>query len=335
MKPSELPPHAQIMQFIAGKWISKPIYVAAELGIADMLSDGAKSVDELAEMTGAQHTALYRLMRALACVGIFSETGERCFALTPMAECLKRDAMRSIALMFLSDWHDKAWDCLLDSVKTGDIAFEKAHGKPAFEWFKDNRRAAELYYTANAIKARGSHRAIVDAYDFSDITTLTDVGGGYGTLMVEILMANPHIQGVVADLASVARIADKEIKAKNLDPRCRVMECDFFKEIPAGSDAYLLSHVLHDWDDEQCRRILKNCRRAMTPGAKLLILESVIATGNEFSIAKLLDLEVFVMGGGRERSEAEFRELFESVGFILSQVVATSESVSVIEGIRS
>jgi hypothetical protein len=148
-------------------------------------------------------------------------------------------------------------------------------------------------------------------------------------------MANPHIQGVVADLASVARIADKEIKAKNLDPRCRVMECDFFKEIPAGSDAYLLSHVLHDWDDEQCRRILKNCRRAMTPGAKLLILESVIATGNEFSIAKLLDLEVFVMGGGRERSEAEFRELFESVGFILSQVVATSESVSVIEGIRS
>jgi ubiquinone/menaquinone biosynthesis C-methylase UbiE len=334
MKPIELPPHAQLMQFILGKWISKPIYVAAELGIADMLADGPKSVDDLARMSEAHAPSLYRLMRALAAVGIFSEINEKFFELTPMAECLKTGAMRPVALMFHSDWHDRAWDNLLYGVKTGEAAFDNAHGMPLFEWFEDNPSAAKIYNQANALKAGNFHRTIADAYDFSGITSLTDVGGGTGALMAEILTAYPSMHGVVADISSVIRQAKKEIQARGLDDRCTAVECDFFDEIPAGSDAYLMSHILHDWDDSQCQTILNNCHKAMQPGSRLLIVEAVIPEGNTFSIGKLLDLEVFVIGGGRERTEAEFRSLLESCGFQLSQVVPTEESICVIETVR-
>jgi hypothetical protein len=335
MVTAQVAPHAQMMQFVLGVWISKPIYVAAELGIADIVADGPKSIDELAKITNTHAPSLYRVMRALASVGIFSETGERSFALTPMAECLKRGAMRSIALMFNSDWHGKAWENLLDSVRTGDVAFDKAHGMPIFDWLRENPWAAEIYHEANAIKAMTSHRAIIDAYDFSGIHTLTDVGGGRGALMAEILKANPAMKGVVAELPSVVKDAREFILAKGLDARCEVIGCDFFNKIPLGSDAYLMSHILHDWNDKACKTILENCHEAMKPGSMLLVVESLIPPGNEFSVAKLLDLEVFVMGGGCERTESEFRDLFESAGFTLSRIVPTQESISVIEGIRS
>jgi hypothetical protein len=331
MMNQNLPPHAQLMQFILGKWISKPIYVVAELGIADLLANGPESIDTLAEKSETHAPTLYRIMRALAGVGIFSEIDNRCFELTPTAECLRTGAMRSIALMFHADWHDKAWDHLLHGVKTGKPPFDKAHGKPVFEWFNDHPEAAKIYNEANALKAMNSHRAIVDAYDFSEINILTDVGGGYGSLMAEILIAFPDLQGVVAELASVVQAAKAEIQARGLDTRCRVVECDFFKEIPAGSDAYLMSHILHDWDDDRCIVILKNCKRAMEPRSKLLIVEDIIPEGNTFSIGKLLDLEVFVMGGGRERTEAEFKRLFEKCGFKLARIFPTQESISVIE----
>ncbi len=331
MQPNNLLPPAQLMQFILGKGISKPIHIVAELGIADLLVNGPESIEMLAEKTGSHAPTLYRVMRALAGVGIFSEISNRCFELTPMAECLRTGVMRSIALMFHSDWHDKAWDHLLDGVRTGKPPFNKAHGKPVFEWFEHHPEAAKIYNEANALKAMNSHRAIVDAYDFSEIGTLTDVGGGYGNLMAEILIANPDLQGVVADLSSVVQVAGAEIQARGLDTRCQVVECDFFKEIPPGSDAYLMSHILHDWDDERCRLILNNCKRAMQPGSNLLIVEDIIPEGNAFSIGKLLDLEVFVMGGGRERTQAEFEELLESCGYKLSRIVPTRESLYVID----
>ena len=231
MEPNNLPPHAQLMQFILGKWISKPIYVAAELGIADMLADGPKSIEALAEMSQSHASTLYRVMRALAAVGIFSETEDKCFELTPMAECLNTGSMRSIALMFHADWHDKAWDNLLYGVKTGNPPFNKVHGKHAFEWFDNHPEAAKIYNEANALKAMNSHRAIVDVYDFSDIEILTDVGGGYGSLMAEILSAYPALRGVVAELPTVVQAARDQILARGLDNRCSIVECDFFGEI--------------------------------------------------------------------------------------------------------
>jgi len=329
MIPTHVPPQVQMMQFILGKWISKPIHVVAKLGIADMVADGPKSIDELAYMSKTHAPSLYRVMRALASVGIFSERGERCFELTPMAECLKRGAMRSIALMFNSDWHDRAWGHLLYSVRTGRVGFDKAYGMPIFDWLEEHPHAAELYHEANAVKAVTAHRAIIDAYDLSGITTLTDVGGGHGALMAEILEAYPVMKGVIAEVPVVVKGAEGFIRTRGLDARCQVVACDFFEGIPP------MSHILHDWNDSKCQRILKNCHTAMKPGTTLLVVESLIPPGNEFSIAKLLDLEVFVMGGGRERTEGEFRYLFDSSGFTLSRVIPTQESVSVIEGIRS
>ncbi len=334
MKMNELPPPAQFMKFIVGKWISKPIYAAAELGIADILTEGSKSIEELAQITQSHSPSLYRMMRALASVGIFFETEGKRFELTPMAEYLKTGAMRSIALMFNSDWSDKAWRYFLDRIKTGDTAFDKAHGMPVSDWLEKNPRAAEVFNEANAIKAANSHRAIVDVYNFSGINTLTDVGGGLGALMAEILIVNPLMNGIVADIPSVIQKARKIIRSRGLENRCQAVECDFFNEIPAGSDVYLMSNILHDWQDEQCHIILTNCHRAMKTGSKLLVVEMIIPPGNEPSVAKLLDLEMLVTTGGRERTEAEFKNLFESSGFKLSRIIPTKDGVCVIEGIR-
>jgi hypothetical protein len=323
------------MKFIVGKWISKPIYVAAELGIADKLAEGPKSIEDLAQASHSHAPSLYRMMRALASVGIFSETEDNRFELTPMAEYLKTGAMRSIAIMFNADWSDKAWAYFLDSVKTGDTAFEKAHGMPVSDWLEKNPQAAEIFNEANAIKAAGSHRAIIDAFDFSGISTLTDVGGGVGALMAEILITNPSIHGIIADLPHVIQSTQKMIRARGIENRCRAVECDFFKNIPSGSDAYLMSNILHDWPDEKCRIILRNCHRAMKAESKLLVMEMLIPPGNEPSVAKLLDLEMLVTTGGRERTEAEFKNLFESSGFRMSRIIPTKNNVAIIEGIRN
>ena len=332
MHSNQLPPQAQLMQYIVGKWISKPIYVAAELRIADILADGPKDIAELARTSHSHAPFLYRVLRALASVGIFAEKDDKKFELTPMAELLRSGAMRSIALMFNSDWSDQAWLSFLESVKTGDTAFEKAHGLPVSDWLEKNPAAAEVFNEANAIKAAGSHRAIIDAYDFSGIRKLTDIGGGLGVLMIEILKANPQMKGTVADLPSVLREAKSIIQERGFADRCDVMECDFFDEILSGSDAYLLSNILHDWPDEKCQTILKNCHKAMKKDSRLLVVEMIIPPGNEPSIAKLLDLEMMVTTGGRERTEQEFEDLFDSSGFSLAGVTPTDGNVFILEG---
>jgi hypothetical protein len=331
MKTPDVPPHAELMKFILSKWISKPIYVAAKLGIADHLDDGPKSIQHLARLVDAHAPSLYRMMRALACVGIFYENDDGRFELTPMAACLKSDALRPIALMMHSDWHNRAWDHLLETIQTGEIAFDAAHGMPIFDWFKRHPQAAAVYDQANAIKSRTSHRAIVDAYDFSKIQTLTDVGGGTGALLVEILKNNPAMSGLVAELPGVVPRTRAFIQQQGLASRCDAVACDMFKEIPVGGDAYMLSHILHDWEDEPCRTILTNINHVMRPGGRLLVVEALIPPANQFSIAKLLDLEVLVMGGGRERTADQYRVLFQSAGFNLSRVVSTHESISILE----
>jgi len=333
MKSSESPPE-QLMKFIVSRWISKPIYVAAALGIADMLVNGPRSVDDLARESDTHAPYLYRTLRALASVRIFSENENRMFELTPMAELLRTGAMRSFALMFNSDWSDKAWAYFLDSVKTGETAFDKAHGMPVTDWLENNPEAAKVFNEANAIKSAVSHRAIVDAYDFSGIKTLTDVGGGVGLLMAEILTANPPMKGVILDVPSVIKDAGKTIQAHGIENRCQAIDCDFFNHIPSESDAYLLSNILHDWPDDKCRRILTNCHKAMKSDSKLLVMEMIVLPGNEPSVAKLLDLEMLVTTGGRERTEDEFKDLFESSGFNLTRVIPAEDNVCIIEAVK-
>ncbi len=325
-------PEARMMKFILGKWISKPIHVAAKLGIADILAEGSRNIDYISEMTGTHPPSLYRMMRALSSVGVFAETEDRVFVNTPLSECLAENRLRSASLMFHSEWHDKMWDNLLYSVETGNPAFEKLYGEPAFDWFEKHPEEARVFHEANSFKAASSHRVIADVYDFAGIKTVTDVGGGLGSLMIEILKANPAMKGVVAELPETACHLAEVIRENKLESRMTAVECDFFKVIPAGSDAYLLSHVIHDWPDEKCIQILRNCRKAIGSDGRLLIVEAVIPPGNDFSISKLLDLEVLLMGGGRERGEEDFTRLMTQSGFCLSRIIDTGEHISIIEG---
>ncbi len=321
----------QLMQFITAKWISQPLHVVTKLGIPDILSQGPKSIDDLAKECNAHGPYLYRVMRALASMGIFTETENKVFNLTPMSECLQENKMRSIALMFLSEWHNKAWGKLLHSVKTGDFAFETAFGMPAFDWLEQNPEAAKVFNEANQVKTITTHAAITDVYDFEQFNSITDVGGGYGGLLFKILEKNKNLNGVIADLSYLIKNAAEQISMMNLTDRCIAVACDFFVEVPNGSDCYILSHILHDWDDNKSKDILKNCYDAMRQDAKLLLVEYIVPEGNEFSIAKLLDLEVLVMGGGCERTEKEFVELLNNTGFILENIIDTQEGISILE----
>jgi hypothetical protein len=323
----------QLMRMILSKWISKPIYAAAELGIADLLDPGPMSTEELARATRTRPDALYRLLRALASVGIFSEREDRCFQLTPMASLLRSAALRSTARSFNSEWNDRAWIHLLEGLRRGCTPFEEAFGTSFSDWLQANPQDAQLLRQANAARAGQYRRAVCEAYDFSRFSTLTDLGGGYATLLQEILSANPALRGTLADLASVLPEAGKSLEASGVGDRCTVAECDFFRSVPAGADAYLLANVLHDWPDERAGIILENCRRAMGTDSTLLIIEMVVPPGNEPSAAKLLDLEMLVVTGGRERSEGEFRGLLESAGLSLKRVLPIGQGLFILEAV--
>ena len=331
MQPPELSPQDQMIQLITAKWISQPIHVAAQLGLADLLAEGPMSVEELAQKTDAHAPTLYRLLRALAGRGIFEEQEGRVFGLTPMAQCLQTGAMRALALTFLSDWHEKAWASLAHSVKTGEPAFDHAFGQPAFDWLEAHPEDADLFNQFQAEKTARFIPAVVGSYDFSGINKLADLGGGTGALMLEILRANPHLTGAVAELAQVAAQAREAIQTSGLADRCQAVECDFLQAAPEGYDAFIMCHALHNWEDGPCAKILANCRRALPQGGKLLIVEHLIPVHHGFSVAKLLDLEVLVIGGGKERNEAQYRELLQAAGFDLARVIETPAGIAILE----
>jgi len=328
----------QLMRMILSKWVSKPIYAAAELGIADLLAAGPLTSEELARLTRTRPDALYRLLRALASVGIFAEGDERSFRLTPMASLLQSGALqsgslRSTAQSFNAEWNDRAWMHLLDGLRRGCTPFEEAFGESFVDWLESNPHQAELLRRANATRAGQYLRALCEAYDFSQFASLTDLGGGYGILLREIMLANPKLPGTLADLASVLPAARKTMEAAGVGERCTVVECDFFRSVPAGSDAYLLANVLHDWPDERAGVILANCRRAMSTGSTLLIVEMIIPPGNEPSAAKLLDLEMLVVTGGRERTEGEFRALLAAAELSLERILPVGQGLFILEAV--
>ena len=324
----------KVMQLLTAAWINQPLYVVTKLGIPDILSKGPETVENLSEMTKSYSPFLYRIMRALASIGFFYESEDETFSITPMGELLQKEKMQSIVLMFLSEWHNHALGKLFHSVQTGEIAFDTAFRKPCFDWFKENPEEAEVFNMANQTKAVTSHSEITKVYDFSHLNSIVDIGGGYGGLLYFILNAFPKNKGVVADLPYMKEEVEKQIAANNLSGRCYFHKCNFFENIPDDHDCYILSNILHDWDDSKCGKILQNCYNAISTDGVLLIIESIIPDRNEFSIAKLLDIEVLVMGGGKERTEMEYRDLIDKSGFELSRIINTNESISVIECIR-
>ncbi|MFT5528209.1 MAG: ubiquinone/menaquinone biosynthesis C-methylase UbiE [Pirellulaceae bacterium] len=326
-------PHDQLDGMIAGYWVSQSIYAAAKFNIADHLKDGPKSVAELAEATSTNADALYRLLRALASKGIFVEGESRQFSLTPLAELLQSDvpgSKRALALMS-GDEQFRSWAEIEHSIQTGETAFEKVYGKPIFEYLGNHPDKAKIFDAAMVgIHGRESD-VILDAYDFSDIGVLADIGGGNGSLICRILQKHTNLQGVLFDLPHVIERANDPIEAAGLSDRCELVAGNFFESVPAGADAYLMRHIIHDWDDEKSLTILRNCHRAMSSHSKLLVVESVIPAGNEPFGGKFLDLVMLLIPGGKERTEDEYRTLFADAGFELTRVVPTGTEVGVIE----
>lgn len=332
-----LPPPIVLMQMATGYVVSQALYVAAKLKIADLLKDGPRTSEELAQAVGANARFLYRTLRALASLGVFAETEDGRFTLTPAAELLRTDVQGSMHAMVIwmnEPFHWRVYEEMLDAVKTGKLAFEKVFGMEPFPYFVANPEVARIFDNAMTSFSLMTAPAVTAAYDFSSIKRLVDVAGGHGLLISTILKANPHMQGVLFDMPTVIEGAGRLIEEAGVSDRCEKVAGDFFEAVPAGGDAYIMKHIIHDWDDERSLTILRNCHRAMTENGKLLLVEVVLPPGNEPSFGKIMDIEMMLLPGGTERTEAEYRELFAAAGFRLTRIVPTQSPASVIEGVR-
>ena len=334
--PAQAPDQAAqlIFQLGTGYMASSALYVVARLNIADKLANGPRTAAALAEKSGVREDGLFRVMRALASLGLFDETSPRTFALTAASQLLRTDRPDSIypmALWIAEPFHFRVYAELMHSVKTGEPAADKVVGKPVFEHLAADRELSAAFNNAMTSFSGAVAPAAVKAYDFSGITTLVYVAGGHGEVLMTVLRANPQMRGVLFDIEHVIAGAKPRIAAAGLSQRIETATGDFFESVPAG-DGYVMKHIIHDWDDERATTILKNIRRAMTgPEGRLILLETVLQPGNQPDLGKLIDLEMMVMPGGRERSADEFRALLAKSGFTLSKIVPTESPLAVIE----
>ncbi len=326
----------RMMQFATGMGVTAALQPIARMGVADILASGPLPVSELAQKTGSNADALYRVMRLLASLGMFAESPGKVFALTPMSELLRSDvpsSMRAFVLWVGNGFHFKVWSEMGHSIKTGQPAVEKVCGKPCFEAIFGDPEVAYDFNSAMTCFSRMVAPALLEAYDFSGIGTLMDVAGGHGAILCEVLSRYPSMKGILFDLPSVIQEASCHICSLKLDDRCQTVVGDFFENIPAGADAYYMQHIIHDWADEPALKILGNCRRALEgrSGGKLIIVDSVVPGNSAPHASKWLDLEMLLMPGGRERSEGEWHGLFAKAGFEIAKILPMKAAESVIE----
>jgi predicted O-methyltransferase YrrM len=327
---------AALTEMMMGFRVTQLLYVATKLGIADLLKDGPRSVGELAQATGAHERSLYRVLRALASVGVFAEDGEGRFGLTPMAEMLQSgvaNSQRAKMLYYGDPTQWRTWGELMYSVKTGETGFEHVFGMGKWEYREQHREENDIFNDFMTENTRGQTSAVVAAYDFSGMRTVVDVGGGHGALMAAILEANPSVRGIVCDMAHVVEGAQEVLEAAGVADRCEVAACDFFESVPGGGDAYILKVIIHDWDDKEAATILKTVRRAMSEGGRLLLVENVIPPGNGAHPGKMLDIVMLVELGGRERTGEEYEALLGEAGFRMTRIVPTEGPLSIVEGV--
>ena len=318
---------ADLRRLVDGYQVSQVVHAAAVLGLADLLADGAWTSDDLAAATGTEPHALYRLLRALAALGVLQEDDGRRFTLTELGRPLRSDAPDSVAAWAIfvgRPAHRAAWTHLVESLQTGDTAFRIAHGESVWDYRARHPEEQAVFDRAMAANARGLVRSLLDGYDFRRFGTIVDVGGGNGTLLAALLERHPSLRGVLFDAPHVVAGVD-------LGPRCEVVGGSFFETVPEGGDAYVLKAVLHDWDDEEALAILRVVARA---APTLLVVERVLGPPNEEPAAKLADVNMLVATGGRERTVDEYAALFADAGFALGEVASTATGWAVIEGRR-
>lgn len=328
-----------LMNLTAGKCVTQALAVVAELGIADLLKDGAKSVVDIARAANASEDSIYRLLRALASVGLFAETGKRRFRLTPLGKLLRSDSPEALGGYARFTGHQsmwKPWGEFRHSIRTGEPAFDHVFAMPIFEYFAKTPEAAAVFDAAMTSISTFESKAVAAAYDFSGVNTLVDVAGGHGLLISTILKANRKMGGILFDLPHVTAGAQALLQSRGVADRCRIVSGDFFASVPEGGDAYIMKHIIHDWDDERAAQILRKCHRALRPGGKVLIVDAVIPPGNAAHFGKLLDLEMLVLTPrGRERTRVEFENLLKRSGFRLRRVFSTETHLSLVEGVRA
>ena len=330
-------PEIYLTQLAFGALLSQAVFIAAKLGLADLLAKEPRSIDSLASATNTNGPALYRVMRSLASVGIFEEISQKTFALTPYAEPLRSDipnSLRNTAIFMGEEWHWRVWGNMIHSVENGKSAWGQVHGLDVFEYFQANPEKYEIFNRAMTDMTSSSAPAIAEAYDFSGVGTLADIAGGHGFLLSTILKANKHLKGILFDLPQVIEGASSLLKKEGVADRVETRTGDFFEAVPAGADIYMMKHIIHDWDDARAIKILRNISEVMNPVGKVLLLEVVVPEGNDPHFAKLMDLEMLVSPGGVERTADEYRQILRESGLRLTRIITTKSPYSIIEAVK-
>lgn len=319
-------------------WLSQLVFVAAQLGVADALAQGPLALEALAGRVGAHAPSLRRVLRALASRGIFRETPAGRWKLTPLAATLRSDApgsLRDFSRMIVEHYHWRAWGGLLRGVRTGERPFDHVHGRPFFDWLRAEPEHERLFAASIASISRSDDDAVARAYDFGALRTLVDVGGAHGHLLGTILRRYRRLHGILFDQPQVVRAAAKTGFLRGVAGRCELRSGSFFESVPDGADGYLMKYIVHDWDDADALRILRACRKAMAPGGRVLLVEHVLRPGNAPDFGKLLDANMLVLLGGRERTREEFRELFARAALRLRRSVPTEGPLHVLEAVSA
>jgi hypothetical protein len=334
-QPQTAPAHSGILQLLTGAYVAGAVSCLAQLGIPDLVEAAPKSAAELALEIGADPQALYRLMRATASVGVLLEGHDGKFSQTPMSAILRSDAtpsLRAFAILGGREWHGRGWSHLEYCVRTGKQALDQIYGAPIFEYLKQNPVEAQIFNDAMTALSTIDSPAVAEAYNFDGIRSIVDVGGGHGLLLATILKRNTHLKGTLYEVPHVISGAVNG-PLKPVMERCTLASGDMFSTVPAGADAYIMKHIIHDWPDDLCLKILRACRKSVNSGGRLLVVDNVIQPGNDFSPGKFLDLQMLLFPGGCERTEKQFRQLFAAAGWQLGRIIPTTAAVSIVEGV--
>ena len=335
-QPPPEPPHAPVLNLMLSPVLAQALYAVTERGVPDLLAKGPRSPDEIAAEVGGQPVALLQVLRALATVGLFTHGDDGRFGLTPAGETLTTGHPTAAGDLVLSFGSAPIWAALgamKDTVETGRTGFDLVFGRRFFDMVREQPELEANFNRTMIAVHGGEPAAVAEAFDFSDITKIVDVGGGLGTLLLTIMGRHPHLSGVLFDAPTVVEQAQAAIDASGVGDRCTTESGDFFAAVPAGGDAYVLSHIVHDWDVDSCHTILRNCREAMAPGGRVLLVEMVLPMGAEPHPGKLLDVIMLSLPGGRERTAEEYRELLAGAGLKMTRVVPTPSPVSVVEAV--
>lgn len=339
MTTNDFSPQLALQELFQGFQITQSIYVAARLGIADLLKDGPRSSEDLAQATATHAPSLYRVLRLLSAVGILTEGDAHSFALTPLGSYLQTGVAGSLRHGVLANgdtamW--QVWGALLHSVQTGEPSYEHVFGVTNWDYRAQHPEAGALFDQSMTEMTARVAPSVAAAYDFSATSTLVDVGGGYGQMLASVLQTYPALHGVLFDLPHVVKGAPSLLEEAFVSGRCEIVGGDAFVRVPEGLETYLLSRVIHDWDDECAIAILTRCHQAMKPGGKVLLVERVILTGRTPEVLVLQsDLQMLVATGGKERTEAEYRTLLTAAGFALTRIIPLLAPYNMIEAVRT